>query len=828
MYIRMKNKFLVMAGFGLLPLTGCNFSNDNGETTFPFLESKTDRAEKTYVTLRQTEDGRYICDSSDENVVCRIPNEDQDNAPDATKQSPLTFVTVNVTEGGELICNSPHEGVVCNVPDEAQQRFAKKYLDIPTKNQNRYIPVPEEYRDISSDYEHDVYYRDEDEVRKHEEYFKEQGLSAEARQAIRNQALFYSAEVHVTENIFIAIQYGANMYAKNEDGQTLREILIEEEGESRAFAIFLELYKRYGYDIQFLANEPDLIFDYITQNINDISPEKIDDFFAVINAVTKDFSILKDTRTGISLYHFAVLNENEELLSYLQKYDKSPDPYDAKGRHALSYISPQNRAPYKKYFDAESLPSDEEYYTSADIYEAQLIASGAPIINVPTERYKRSHFDMYTPISYTSYGLPDNAISPTLLVAEHPTLNWGSAAHHKNTSHVALGVDIAITESGTNQSNSKNIIGIAESAIGYSDNHLTTLLNNNNDDYLIVSSSMGTRWGAYEYGYNYDLDDLYRMDKRNFVYYNSAGNEGLDPIVTVDGITFSSQDSGAYFHYRKMVRVGAVEYKDKDTYAHRPYSNLRPTFCAALPFAERGSHFQGTSFTAPAAAAIERNLADKFARSAAFPEGVTHDDILMALMLTAKKELLNNEKDTVEDSFFNFGKSSYAEIFTNVAGIEMTNECGAGVIQPQRAADLLNQMVKWTKENANINPTEPFVDRQRLVKANPTKQGKFYEYEATVSKNGILTSFRAGIPYKYGARGAAMIQINNQEPLILDLSSSGLTNEFRLAGQEFKAGDKIKILSTKPLSDREPAFIDLNMVQPSSPINPAIKEFAKR
>ncbi len=126
-----------MAGFGLLPLTGCNFSNDNGETTFPFLESKTDRAEKTYVTLRQTEDGRYICESSDENVVCRIPNEDQDNAPDATKQSPLTFVTVNVTEGGELICNSPHEGVVCNVPDEAQQRFAKKYLDIPTKNQNR-------------------------------------------------------------------------------------------------------------------------------------------------------------------------------------------------------------------------------------------------------------------------------------------------------------------------------------------------------------------------------------------------------------------------------------------------------------------------------------------------------------------------------------------------------------------------------------------------------------------------------------------------------------------------------------------------------------------
>ena len=87
MYIRMKNKFLVMAGFGLLPLTGCNFSNDNGETTFPFLESKTDRAEKTYVTLRQTEDGRYICESSDENVVCRIPNEDQDNAPDATKQS---------------------------------------------------------------------------------------------------------------------------------------------------------------------------------------------------------------------------------------------------------------------------------------------------------------------------------------------------------------------------------------------------------------------------------------------------------------------------------------------------------------------------------------------------------------------------------------------------------------------------------------------------------------------------------------------------------------------------------------------------------------------
>ena len=158
----------------------------------------------------------------------------------------------------------------------------------------------------------------------------------------------------------------------------------------------------------------------------------------------------------------------------------------------------------------------------------------------------------------------------------------------------------------------------------------------------------------------------------------------------------------------------------------------------------------------------------------------------------------------------------------------MTNECGAGVIQPQRAADLLNQMVKWTKENANINPTEPFVDRQRLVKANPTKQGNFYEYEATVSKSGILTSLRAGIPYEYRARGAAMIQINNQEPLILDLSSSGLTNEFRLVGQEFTAGDKIKILSTKPLSEREPAFIDLNMVQPSSPIKPAIQEFAQR
>jgi hypothetical protein len=196
----------------------------------------------------------------------------------------------------------------------------------------------------------------------------------------------------------------------------------------------------------------------------------------------------------------------------------------------------------------------------------------------------------------------------------------------------------------------------------------------------------------------------------------------------------------------------------------------------------------------------------------------------MALMRTSETEGLIDEATGDE-----------VPVYRNNANIKMTDLCGAGVIQPQKAAELLVNMVRWPIEESAIQQTQSeFVKSDIQSSTQSEIEGGGYSYSVRVNSPGLLINLRAGIFFANSKKGAAEIQIGDAPPVTLDLSASGLTTDFRFAGHKFAAGDTIKITTTKPLvfpesnsySSSQP-FIDLKLVQTTSPIAKAVKLFTQ-
>ena len=309
-----------------------------------------------------------------------------------------------------------------------------------------------------------------------------------------------------------------------------------------------------------------------------------------------------------------------------------------------------------------------------------------------------------------------------------------------------------------------------------------------------------------------------KSDQRSFVLYDPAGNDEQDDCITIDKVSFCMQDTFLPSYHNKTVRTGAAYKKSNNTYTIPSYSENRPAFCSLIPN-NNSIPYSGTSFSTPAAAAVEQSLADIFGRSADFPNGVVHEDILMALMLTAHTNGLIQE-----------GARTIIPTFNTIAGIPMTDRCGVGIIQPQAAADLLTEMVTWTQNDEQIIPTEPETLRLDSSLNHYTQNNKgHYVYTMTFPKSGLITTLRAGLNFHKKNKGAALIKINDHDPIPLDLSPKGHTLDFRFAGYEFKAGDKIQIITTRPLKGErfgadKASFLDVNMVPPNSPIKKAVQK----
>lgn len=713
-----------------------------------------------------------------------------------------------------------------SLPGEAAVKFMSDYCKVPLWDidlssedlaQNLILPV--------DCYNHAIYLNRSHAIASIEKGFEIHRIRPEIIQKIKNEALLYAAGGYADINrIRTAIAHGADITVRDADGKTLAELIMSGNRQAhRKLDIVATLYEQYKLDISAIKLGP--LLPDLAENIDLYQQDIIGALTRLRQVPGLNLTALHDPVTGANLLHIAARHKALGLLKFIFENKIEFSPVDKTGQHFLDLLPEDMREIVR-----HSYKRSEQTGTGEDFSERmkQYFHRHAPdeIADYGDKAMRERliaparDFSMYGRIQYDRDLIQDNHVDPSLIVSEYALLSFDGGSHIRNTTRIAMGAGKALGSPDWH-----DVISVELNPATYKTDGLNMFLLYNRDDYVIISHSVGTRIDEdsqieYQNGWNFSDTSVSEMGQWQFVYYNAAGNDnvGRKNCVTVDDVSFCMQNSSVPYHPDHAVRVGAVaETMAKRKLVVQEYSNERPTFCALLP-RHQDAIYAGTSFTAPGAAAVEKRLADIFARSAALPDGVVHEDILMALMLTAESNNLLDEGNDFK----------IVPTYKNEAGLVMSDRCGAGAIREQAAADLLSQMVRWTRNDPDIEPT---TGRSVRLEIKPD-QGKKNEkgqivYSFTAPADGILTQLRAGIPFPNKNRGAALIQIGSAPPVALDLARSGLTTEFRFAGYQFKAGEEIKLIVTRPLSSesryKDSGFIDLRLVQTNSPIARAIE-----
>lgn len=670
--------------------------------------------------------------------------------------------------------------------------------------------------------------------------FKSYKIDPALAQETRNHALLFTTMHFPSQkSISTALRFGADINAGDENGLNLKDYIYSNSNSLTSlekWEIFRHLQSEYDFDIGFLKN--DLRFTWSGAIKND-TPVREEAITAFLKDMKESYGInledLTEPESGINLLHIAAYHGYEKLLRFIHDENLHFDLWDRHGHHVLDYARPQFRAILSETYGIKKegpppgvsrKPINEAVHSFLRVTTDNYVDLGNRE-SLEQSVSPASDFSAYRNIQYNPALTAGHHVTPVLIIAETSPFSYGGKPHIQDTSRVAAGISKALGFRGWS-----DLIAIRQRpGTMYQNNHTDLILSRLSDNYVIISNSNETRLNFltnrtkeqnYQLRSSYKLKNIDKVDRADYIYYNSAGNYGISSCIQIDNIPFCLQASEPSYHPLTAVRIGAVEINPQDKKMTVPeYSNMRPALCAAIPL-KSGEFYKGTSFSAPAAAAVETRLANIFARSEVYPEGMIHEDIFMAMTLTAQTHGLT-------DAITN----ETAPVFYNSAGIGMTNRCGAGVIQEQKAADLLSQMIRWTRENPDVQPTQSKTLRIELASGDKTKHTDWTVYTMQVPENGILTQLRAGIPFNRLQRGAALLQIEDLPMVTLDLSYSGLTTEFRLAGHQFKAGDTIKLYVTRPLektgfvSGKDRGFIDLRMINTDSPVALALEQKAE-
>ncbi len=612
-----------------------------------------------------------------------------------------------------------------------------------------------------------LYLKDENALRAIENGFIKNEISPNRAQSIRDSALLRTARLSPDiQTIELAVRFGANPDAKNIDGSGLVDIIIRSSPLSYntldKWNTLVFLHNVYGHDLGILAGDSGFFLSAAIETKPQHHENGLIPMLENMERLTGMSPDALQTHTaGINLLHIAAHAGSKDLLRFIHDKKLAPSPWDNRGYHALDYATPAFQRIMARDYGITRTPAPPlnaaiAAMSPGEYLRAFFAETTADYLAAPREEATHlirpaSDFSAYDEIRYDPDQIADNGINPALIIAEKTSSHESRALPHiEGTSRVAFAVSKALGSPDW-----QDITTISQNPQSHTLNHLTFALRNNRDDYVVVSNSVShhTDSGAeleYQHRSSRSLAYIPALDQGNYIYYKSAGNSGTNACLSVDDVSFCMQSGSAQFHHINTVRIGAVRALDDGTHRAEPYSNRRPALCAPLPL-DNGRQYLGTSFAAPAAAAVEERLADIFARSATLPDGVAHEDILMAMMLSAERSGL------IDDS-----TNAPVASFQNSAGLTMDDRCGAGIIDVQGAADLLSRMIKWTRDLPGIEPTrgETVTLKLAAIRRQEQEDGS-YAYNIRVPQDGILTQLRTGLPFEFGNRGAALIQIGD-------------------------------------------------------------------
>ena len=409
----------------------------------------------------------------------------------------------------------------------------------------------------------------------------------------------------------------------------------------------------------------------------------------------------------------------------------------------------------------------------------------------------RDQFTQNKKITRHTAAIPD---SPSHLIVIESGKLGDHVAHHKKTFGTAIGTGFSINP----DANTARFIAWDENLPEIPGDSASNALN------LLLRHSPMT---IFSYSAGMNLDSAVDFPARNSQSGDHATLENMrlyQPILEESKpIVFSAAGNGfpesgrfaknaALSNSPRYISVGAVgQYTSMagaTILAISPYTTNGGDLCHRLPLEGR-KQIEGTSVSAPGLAAYYRQFAEWYGAALSFEE------IMAASMLTADRDILHFPKTkhlTSEELNQPIeSESEQAPFRINGAGVPINEQCGYGVVNPQKWHDAIGLMIDFKKaaaqEARSISHTLP------LPTAQARKSKDQYIYQFKVPEDMTLGRLTFFMPQESGAHSDITVKTPAGYGSILPYTLTDAYSTFEFAYEDVKAGDIIEISTEKPL-----------------------------
>jgi ankyrin repeat protein len=649
----------------------------------------------------------------------------------------------------------------------------------------------------------------------------------------------------------------SDLYIEDHEGRNVADMILSGIDRGKRHLDKLELIKSYGYEIgEHVNSKPAALIESFDISYNQGEVVASNDLYFkgvnknYLNAIKyldqngAEVKSLNHPVTRENLAHKAAAFNNVELLTYLESKGVNFLASNDQGATALDYAIIYRATEAQKFLRQRGVSSLLESVVKEDINKnidnlvAQYASGNVRHPRVMSSQEIQDNYSMFPTLKAPNY---QNSRRPVVVITGVTNQKSAAIKHLDDTVDVVNGT---IHKLSSGSSNTK-LMGFKTNPTNREDLYIRARWSN--DPTLLMigfyenkNPVSGNVIGSHSVNHTFEwftkesLREYYQKYggaristkedyflKLNPVIHLSNGNNGESSCTKVDiadKVETCFKGPRVFRYSSGAVHVGAAEKLPDGSWLVHRYSDHKPTYCAALPYEGKDDLFLGTSFSAPASAAIEAELTRLHGRSSGLKSGVIHEDILLALQMSADKDITDQRSGLK----LTFNK--------NAAGIGFSKRCGPGVINAQKASLILEQMVLATRSGL-ASPTEIKLHNVNMNTSRPGKiaakhiagKGQEYIYELTVPEDGYITRPYALLEFEYENKGSAVFKSPRGTLSFVRPSIAGHTDTDEFIGEFWRKGEKMQIITTKPLKIKDDMRTIIRMAAPDSAFAYAIE-----
>lgn len=238
------------------------------------------------------------------------------------------------------------------------------------------------------------------------------------------------------------------------------------------------------------------------------------------------------------------------------------------------------------------------------------------------------------------------------------------------------------------------------------------------------------------------------------------------------------------------------------------YSSYGSTICGVLP-PNMGAQMEGTSFSAPATAALYRQFSEWYGDELAFEE------IMAAGLMSADRDLLEYEDGEKVDQIMK-GRAPFniedfavrpASYQVNAAGLPVNEMCGAGVLNPYQWNETLKVMLELKQQRnleSDYHSEHVYVGDAVAIEVKRGDNGQpevEYVYEVEIPHDMTLDQLTFFVAQNRFAHSDVTAVSPGGFSYLLPKSPTDTVTTMAFNYEDVKAGDKMTVRTSQPLAE---------------------------